>query len=129
MAILTGNTGTVSGVPYTAADGFEFQIEIRRPATPVRRWGWTGLPQLVMGNVEARGRVTLFVDDANSKPPIPTGSVVSVTFQLKSSTHTYACKGVFTSLGTASNANANGQPIVAVYEFIGGAESSTDTVT
>jgi hypothetical protein len=126
MAYVLGTKFNVTGTSafYTEADGAAFELQITIESDVVRPFGWDKLPKVVVGGLQARGRITLFVD---AKPAIPTGTVMTVVFTANTGV-TYTLKGVFTQL-SIGGAGSQATAAAATYEFIGGGTASTDTIS
>ena len=131
MAVyVTGEAGSFtfsSAESLVVADFGEWQAQIDRKVYPSTPFGYL-TDRVTLGRQTISGQFTGFFDGTN-KPPVPANGTTSGTLTLKLNTGTtYVCKARIFSLTTGAN-SVSGEPIRQTYQFIGSADSSSDTIT
>jgi hypothetical protein len=131
MAVyVTGEAGSftfASAESLVVADFGEWQAQIDRKVYPSTPFGYL-TDRVTLGRQTISGQFTGFFDGTN-KPPIPANGSTSGTLTLKLNTGTsYVCKARIFSLTTGAN-SVSGEPIRQTYQFVGSADSSSDTIT
>lgn len=126
---VTGDSGSftfTSAETLVVADFGDWNAEIERPVFRTTPFGYL-TERVTLGRLTARGTIMGFFDGTN-KPPIPANGSVSGTLTLKlNGSVQYAFKARLTSLSTGAN-SVSGEPVRQVYQFIGSADSASDTI-
>ena len=131
MAVyVTGESGSftfTSAESLVVADFGEWQAQIDRKVYPSTPFGYL-TDRVTLGRITINGQFTGFFDGTN-KPPIPANGTTSGTLTLKLNSGTsYTCKARIFSLTTGAN-SVSGEPVRQTYQFVGSADSSSDTIT
>ena len=130
MAVyITGEAGSftfTSAETLIVADFGEWNATIDRKVYPSTPFGYL-TDRVTLGRPTISGSFTGFFNGTD-KPPIPANGSTSGTLTLKLNTGTsYVCKARIYALGTGAN-SVSGEPIRQSYQFVGSADSSSDTI-
>ncbi len=130
MAVfITGESGSftfTSAETLVVAEFGEWNATIDRKVYPTTPFGYL-TTRVTLGRPEIQGSFMGFFNGTD-KPPIPANGSVSGTLTLKLNTGTtYVCKARIFALSTGSN-SISGEPIRIAYQFVGSADSASDTI-
>lgn len=129
---ITGESGsfTFSGAEtLQVADFGEWNATFDRKVYPSTPFGYL-TDRVTLGRLTASGSFTAFFD--GTKPPIPANGSTSGTLTLYLKTSATAVNYVFKArvFALATGANSiSGEPVRQTYQFVGSADSSSDTIT
>lgn len=131
MAVyVTGDSGSftfTSAESLIVADFGEWSATIDRKVYNTTPFGYL-TTRVTLGRIEINGQFTGFFDGTN-KPPVPANGSTSGTLTLKlNGSTTYTCKARIFALNTGAN-SVSGEPVRQTYQFVGSADSSSDTIT
>jgi hypothetical protein len=132
MAVyLTGESGsfTFSGAEsLLVADFGEWNATIDRKVFPSTPFGYL-TDRVTLGRITVSGSFTGFFD--GTKPPIPANGATSGTLTLylktTSTSVSYVFKARIFALSTGAN-SVSGEPTRQTYQFVGSADSASDTI-
>lgn len=123
MAVLTGNLGSISGTGTSYETyAYEWLWQYEKEPKNITRFGDTGkryTTSLWDGNV----RMSVWVD-GGTKPPLPAGSIVSITLT-QTSGKTYTGSGIVMAFSLGANA-VQGDPQTCTYAIQATVNTGTD---
>lgn len=127
---ITGDQGSftfASAETLAVADFGQWNAVIDRNVFPTTPFGYL-TDRVTLGRPRIRGSFVGFYDGTTT-PPIPANGSVSGTLTLLLKTgKSYSFKARIHSLGIGAN-SVEGGPIQQQYQFVGSADSNTDTIT